>query len=96
MTNDTKKRPRTTAREIVRKLQINDGDVVLLKRGSIMEENLRLFNALRNALGATERERCIVAVVDEFSDINAIGKEEMLSYGWLWVGVPEEAKGISA
>ena len=88
-----KARPRTIARDIVRKMEINDGDVVVLKRGTI-SESLRLFNALRNALGATGREKCIVVVVDELDDINKIGRDEMLSYGWQWVGTPKE--GVSA
>jgi len=50
----------------------------------------RRFNALRNALGATGREQCIVVVVNEFDEISTISKKEMLSYGWEWIGVPED------
>ena len=84
-----KQRPRTIARDIVRKMEIDNGDVILLKRGSL-PESVRMFNALRNALGATGREQCIVVVVNEFDEISTISKKEMLSYGWEWIGVPED------
>jgi len=32
-----KQRPRTIARDIVRKMEIDNGDVILLKRGSLPE-----------------------------------------------------------
>lgn len=84
-----KPRPRTIAREIVRKMEINDGDVVLLKRGEFTE-SLRMFNALRNALGATGRERCIIMVVNEWDDVKTLNSREMLTYGWQWVGLADE------
>jgi len=86
----TKKRPRTIAREIVRTLPLNDGDVVMIKRSAAIHDDIRMFNAIRNAIGATGRENCIVVVVNDFDEINTIPKSEMLSYGWKWVGKPEE------
>lgn len=80
-----KKRPRTIAREMLRRVKVQDGDVVVLRRGE-PGETLRVFNALRHALSATDRKRCIVIVTDELEDVKILNKREMLSYGWQWVG----------
>lgn len=75
-------RPRKLAREIVRKVDVENGDFILIKKGSNITEDIRLFNALRNAFGATGREKVVLAVVEEFDDIKVLNEKEMASYGW--------------
>ncbi len=85
---------RTLARHMIKQMNIDDGDVIVLKRTSDPGETLRIFNALRSALGATNRERCIVVVVNELEDIKLLSEAEMEELGWIKapfiVGAEEE------
>ncbi len=69
-------------RKDTRALQVNDGDIILIKRGGYLatEQNL---NDLAASLGRTGRGRCILILVDGFDDLSALPEEEMGKYGWV-------------
>jgi len=72
-------RARTVAREIIRRVPVEDGDVILMKSD---KTDLRTFNALRHALAVTGKEKCIIIVVDDFEDIVTVKESEMAGFGW--------------
>lgn len=76
-------RPRTIAREISRRLGVQDGDVILmkLKHGGNNFDG-RTFEAIRNAMFATDRKNCIVIAVDDLSQVEVLNEEEMNALGW--------------
>jgi hypothetical protein len=75
-------RARTIAREIARRLDVEDGDMIVIKKTSDITDSVRMFEALRNAFGAIGKEKVILAVVDDHDDIRLLKEKEMLSYGW--------------
>ncbi len=76
-------RPRTAARDIARRLEVNDGDVVLLKMtGGGNNFDGRTFEALRNAMYHTDRKRCVVIAVGDLSDIDVLNEDDMNDLGW--------------
>lgn len=79
-----KDRPRRLARQIARQLDIKDGDVVglLKKESNVTTEDIRLFNALRNAFGATGKENVVLVVLDSWEDLRVFKEEDMKEYGW--------------
>jgi hypothetical protein len=76
-------RPRTIAREISRRLGVQDGDIILmkLKHGGNNFDG-RTFEAIRNAMFATDRKNCVVIAVDDLSQIEVLDEEEMNALGW--------------
>lgn len=72
---------REFARRFVRVLNVNDGDVILLKTDNLAE-NIDMFNGLRHALGATDRKKCLIVAVKELDDVEALSPESMAEYGW--------------
>lgn len=74
-----KLRARTVAREIARRLAVEDGDVILMKSS---KTDMRTFEALRHSLAVTGREKCLIIVVDEFDDVAVMKPHEMASFGW--------------
>jgi hypothetical protein len=70
------------AREIARRLEVNDGDMVVLKKTTDIGDSIQMFNALRNAFGSIGKENVVLVVVDEHDDIRALKEAEMKEYGW--------------
>lgn len=85
-----KARIRSVVRDAVRKLEINDGDVVLIRFDTILGQKDN-FHAFTQILGRTGREKCIVAVVESFDDLTALSEDEMRELGW--VRLEEEDEG---
>ncbi len=69
-------------RNDTRALKANDGDIILVKRGSHLIAG-RNLNDLAASLGRTGRGRCILIVVDSFDDLNVLTEEEMGKHGWV-------------
>ena len=69
-------------RDAIRKLEIEDGDVVLVKHGTPLSQKDN-FHSFARTLGRTGRERCIVVVVDEFDDLTVLDPVGMLQHGWV-------------
>lgn len=69
-------------RNDTRALQVNDGDVILVKRGGYLatERNLK---DLATSFGRTGRGQCILILVDEFDDLSVLNEEAMEKHGWI-------------
>jgi hypothetical protein len=73
---------RKVAREIARQLKIEDGDVILIKTHTQIADSVKIFEAIRKALGWQGKERCMLIVVDEFDDLKVMKEKHMNEYGW--------------
>lgn len=69
-------------RNDTRALKVDDGDIILLKRGGYLSTE-RNLNDLAASLGRTGRGRCILILVDGFDDLNILSEEEMGRNGWV-------------
>jgi hypothetical protein len=69
-------------------MEIENGDIVLIKHGSKLGER-RTFAQFTQILGRTGREKCVAVIVEDFDDLSILDKDEMLKYGWKWVGDDE-------
>lgn len=69
-------------RKDTRALQVNDGNIILVKRGGYLSTE-RSLNDLAASLGRTGRGRCILILVDEFDDLSVLSEEEMGKHGWV-------------
>jgi hypothetical protein len=76
------RKTRTIAREIARRLEVSDGDLVVLKKTTDIGDSIQMFNALRNAFGSIGKEKIVLVVVDDHDDIRVLKEEEMADYGW--------------
>lgn len=79
---------RKTVREAIRKLDIENGDVVLVKRSTIpggsTHAGIRAYiDSFSTVLGNTGREKCIIVVVDELDDLQILNNHEMAKAGWV-------------
>ena len=84
-----KARIRNIVRDAINKLEIEDGDVILVKQGTPVGEH-RTFAQFAQLLGRSGRPRCICVIVDDFDDLSVVSKEDMEAHGWKWVGADEE------
>lgn len=69
------------AQQFVRKLRVSQGDVILIKAGSVMA-NERDIGRLADALGTLKIE-AIIAVVDEFDNLTVLNEDDMRKLGWI-------------
>lgn len=78
---------RQLVRESINIHRIKNGDVILVKAGSRLAtaENV---NALADSLGRLGFPRCLVAVADDFSNLEVLNEDQMRALGW--VRVPTE------
>jgi hypothetical protein len=72
---------REFARRFVRVLEINDGDVILLKSENVAD-NLDMFNGLRSALASVGKKKCLLVAVQELDDVRTLSPTSMAEYGW--------------
>lgn len=76
-------------RNDTRALKANDGDIILVKRGSHLTAE-RNLNDLAASLGRTGRGRCILIIVDDFDNLSILTEEEMGKHGWVRRGKSNE------
>lgn len=69
-------------RNDTRALKVDDGDIILVKRGGYLSAE-RSLNDLAASLGRTGRGRCILILVDGFDDLSVLSEEEMGKHGWI-------------
>lgn len=76
-------RPRTMVREIARKLKVEDGDIIVMKipKGNNNMDG-RTFDAMRNAMYATNRRNCVVVAVKDLEEIEVLDERAMNQLGW--------------
>lgn len=78
---------RKDVREAIRRLEIEDGDVVLVKRDAIPGKGSTAerayLNSFATVLGNTGREKCIVVIVNSFDDIATLKPHDMMEHGWV-------------
>jgi hypothetical protein len=79
---------RNVVRDAIRRLKINDGDIVLVKGESRMAQQSN-FESFAQYLGKTGRERCIVCVVADFDDLTVLDEAEMNKRGWYHIDEEE-------
>lgn len=72
---------RQLVRESIRQLHIQDGQILLVKRGSPLgnEDSLK---ALAGIFHRQNRSNCILIVVDDFNDLAVINPQQMNAAGW--------------
>ena len=72
---------RRLLRNHLRKIKINNGDVLAVKTGTaVAKENILI--ALAEALGKVGKQDVIVVVVDSFTDLSVLDEKEMNGLGW--------------
>jgi hypothetical protein len=83
MASSTKKNMeiREFARRFVRVVQIEDGDVILLRTDDI-DEKLDIFNGLRSALGMQGKRNCLIIAVSDLEALTTLSEASMAEYGW--------------
>ena len=69
------------AKQIAKKLKLEDGNVILLKSGSIAAQKMNM-DLLSGILFSTKRPNCVLIVVDEFDDLSILGEAKMNELGW--------------
>lgn len=74
---------------------MNDGDIILMKlRHGGNNFDGRTFEAIRNAMYATDRRNCVVIAVDDLSQVEVLDEKQMNDLGWFRAnsnpGVPVE------
>lgn len=69
------------AKQIAKKLQLKDGDIILLKSGSVAAQKGNM-DLLSGILGYTDRPNCVLIVVDEFDDLSILDEAQMNELGW--------------
>lgn len=78
---------RKHVREAIRRLEIEDGDIVLVKRDSIPGSGTtaeRVYlNSFAEILGNTGREKCVIIIVNDFEDIRTLKTHDMMEHGWV-------------
>jgi len=77
-----KNRVRSVVREIARRVVIEDGDFILIRKRTL-ENPVATVNSLVAHLRAIDYKKCVVCVVDDFEDFKVVNEREMLDYGWL-------------
>jgi hypothetical protein len=81
--------PRVLKR-FVKKLYLNDNDIILVKADSLLAKNKETLDGLAKVISATGRANIIMLVVDSFDDISVPDDEFMLRHGWFRVDTSEE------
>lgn len=79
---------RKFVREAVRRLEIEDGDVIVIKQDAIPSgfdrNGIEAFlSSFSTVLGNTGRERCVVVVLEDLDAITALDTMQMMEYGWV-------------
>lgn len=74
-------KPRTIIRQAIQKLTINNGDVLLIKKGSELAEQ-KNFDYFAKHLGKTGREKCLLIRVNNFNDMATLDEKNMNGIGW--------------
>lgn len=72
---------RTRIREMVRILDVVDGQVVLIKQGSLLGKE-GSFGYFMRYLSRTGRPNCIGVIVDDFTDLSILDESGMNEHGW--------------
>jgi len=75
-----------TVAKMLKKLKVNQGDLLILKRSAF---NADIFNDMLSLIrkGIEYMNiKVLVILVDDFDDIKAIGEKEMNTYGWYRLG----------
>jgi len=82
------------AGRFIRKLNIRDGDVILIKKGSGYDSEKMLKALAEQFEKVFHHKRTIAIVVNDLEDIRKADEATMLKYGWLrWPrGKVEDAK----
>lgn len=75
------KTTRDELRRIVRLLDVHDGQVLAIKRGTSLA-NMDSITALSKAFASTKRGDVIIIVVDEFDDLMVLSEQQMNQAGW--------------
>lgn len=80
---------RDELRRTVRLLDVHDGQVLAIKRGTSLA-NMDSINALSKAFASTKRGDVIIIVVDEFDDLTVLSEQQMSQAGWARRTLAEE------
>lgn len=98
MSNAKKNREiRELARRFARVVEVNDGDVILIKRdptGDVI--NRDIFDGLASAFASTNRSNCIVVYVNELADVTVLDEKQMEELGWVRKEEGEDESPINA
>lgn len=82
---------KTLIKSLAARLDIMDGDVILIRAGSRLA-NQQSMNNLMTALSERGRSHCILVVVGEFTDLSTLSEGQMNVYGW-YRKRPENGEG---
>lgn len=69
------------ASALIRKLHISSGDMILLKRGSTLANEMDM-SRLADAFGI-QGIQAVIAVVENFDDLTVLDEREMNKLGWI-------------
>lgn len=83
-------KPRSETRAAIRKLDIANGDVMLVKRGSLSDA---AFDYLAKHLGRTGRGQCVLIRVDNFDDVKTLNEDSMKQMGWERISNGKDEEG---
>jgi len=85
-------RKRKKVTELMRRLSITDGDILLIKEGSSFA-NKEIIEQLTHSLARMGYYKTLVIVVDSLDDLNVLDESGMLAHGWLRVPVRKSEEG---
>lgn len=85
------------ARQVARKLQVEDGEIILVRYGTPMSHQLHMAR-LQTHLVRTKRPNCFIGVVKEFDDLSVLNEADMNRLGWQRIPnfMPEGSKDVLA
>lgn len=77
----SKTKLRTAVRQAISTHNIRNGDIVLLRRGTPLANEVSL-KSMGSALARQGYPRCVLAVVDRFDDLTILNETQMNELGW--------------
>ena len=67
--------------KIIRRLRFNEGDILLIRKGSELAKQ-DVLASMSKAIGQVIKKTALLMVVDDFNDLTTISEEEMNKSGW--------------
>lgn len=72
---------REMIRRSVRAVDLKDGQIILIKQGSLLGQH-KNFNHFMRSIGNTGRQKCIGIIVDSFDDLTILDEKSMNEHNW--------------